>query len=83
MNSKTVRRKRPCSLGAKRTAFSLLMDSHERSLGSRKTPGLRHCSCWAFQCLLKVGTGQCVGFVMQSEWLVRRPLTYDFGQIVR
>jgi len=32
MNSKTVRRKRPCSLGVKRTAFSLLMDSHERSL---------------------------------------------------
>jgi hypothetical protein len=38
MNSKTVRWKRHCSLGAKRTAFSLLMDSHERSLGSRKRP---------------------------------------------
>ena len=34
-NSKTVRWMRPCSLGAKRTAFSLLMYSHERSLGSR------------------------------------------------
>ena len=35
INSKTVRWKRPCSLGAKRTAFSLLMGSHERFLGSR------------------------------------------------
>src|ERR1700758_4076550 len=32
MNSKTVRWKRPCSLGATRTAFSLLKDSHGRSL---------------------------------------------------
>ena len=36
MNSKTMRRKRPCSLGVKKMAFSLLTDSHERSLGSRK-----------------------------------------------
>jgi hypothetical protein len=33
MHSKTVRWKRPSSLGAKRTAFCLLMDSHERFQG--------------------------------------------------
>src|SRR5215470_9826460 len=32
-HSKTVRWKRPSSFGAKRTAFSLLMGSHERFLG--------------------------------------------------
>ena len=57
------------------------MDSHERSLGF--APNARLAAVhWAFQCLLKVGTGQRVSFVMQFEWLVR-PLAYDFGQIVR
>jgi hypothetical protein len=51
--------------------------------GLPQTPSSRQCSCWAFQCLLKIGTGQCVDFGMQFEWLVRRPLAYDFGQIVR
>ena len=50
MSSKTVRWKRPSSLGAKRTAFSLLMDSHERSLGSRKR----------VRCLLAYDFGQIV-----------------------
>jgi hypothetical protein len=40
------------------------MDSPEQSLGSRKRPA---CGCWAFQCLLKVGTRQCVGSVMQFD----------------
>jgi hypothetical protein len=58
----------------------LLMNSLEQSLGSRTRPACG--STGAFQCLLRVGTGQRVSFVMQFEWLVR-PLAYDFGQIVR
>jgi len=50
-------------------------------LGSRTRPACG--STGAFQCLLRVGTGQCVGFVSSYEWLVRRPLAYEFGQIVR
>ena len=57
------------------------MNSLEQSLGSRKRSACSNTG--VLQCLLKVGTGQVRGLRQQFEWLARRPLAYDFGQIVR
>jgi hypothetical protein len=53
------------------------MDSHERSLGSRQTPGPRQYSCWPFQCLLKSKHGLAFPEVawLSVQFFTNRPVT--------
>jgi hypothetical protein len=75
MHSKTVRWKRPSSLGAKRTASSLLMGSHERSLGLAANARLAAVQMLALPMPAYIPTGLPRGGLACSFLqIVRRPL---------
>jgi len=77
-HSKTIRWKRPSSLGAKRTAFSLLMGSHERFLGLALSARLA-----AVQVLALPMPDPCLN--QSTDWPPPGPLSLacSFLQIVR